>query len=232
MTPETPSLVFISYSRKDARHLTLVRKLLLVGMVHEEAVFVDSKSIGAGQKWEETLDTAIRKAQIFVVLWSWHASRSKWVKREIALATAAADRDSSRRIIPILMDRTPLCEALKPYQAISATGERCPLPPAVEILGASVATCTLAVASIAAHMTGHGGIVSLVGLVSMWIAIAAFTALRSSRAPWNEADRTSGLLLGVIRVGTVGLTVLLLGSLIAVIMTVLLAAVSLGMRWT
>ncbi len=231
MTPEAPSLVFISYSRKDARHLTLVHKLLLVGMVDEKAVFVDSRSILAGQKWEIELRTAIRKAEVFVVLWSWHASRSKWVQREIALATAAAEGDQSRRIIPILMDRTPLCEALKPYQAISAPGESFPLPPAVEVIGSFVTICALAVVSVAAHMTRHRGIVCLVGLVSMWIAIAAFTALRSSRAPWNEADRSGGLLLGVIRVGTVGLTVLLLGSLLAAISAGLLAAVSLGVRW-
>jgi hypothetical protein len=74
--------LFISYKREDAATAGAVRRgLMALGF----SVWWDEK-LQTGQKWDEEIDEALRKAEAAVVLWSEAAVRSDWVKHEASVA--------------------------------------------------------------------------------------------------------------------------------------------------
>ena len=100
--------VFVSYSREDAPRVDGLDSLLRgLGL----QVFLDRRGIVAGDRWEDALESALSSAHAMVVVWSRHAARSKWVRREYETAL-----QRGVRVVPVSLDDTPLSDALEPIQ--------------------------------------------------------------------------------------------------------------------
>ena len=107
MNPRQMAKLVISYSHADQ---TLVRSLvaLISGAYPDvkEAVFWDADLV-PGELWFDQLKQHIDTAPQLFVCWCRHAALSAEVKREYAYALAA-----NKRVVPVLMDRTPLVPEL------------------------------------------------------------------------------------------------------------------------
>jgi hypothetical protein len=105
--PVHTTLVFASYSRRDTRIVAPICKMLRAGGV---AVFRDDESIRPGDRWRGILTSSISDADSVFVFWSRAASKSKWVGKEIEQAVKL-----EKRLVPILLDYTPLSETLSEF---------------------------------------------------------------------------------------------------------------------
>lgn len=88
--------VFISYATKDLSVVDQVRTVLEGSSV---AVFVAEHSVPAGSPLAQSIITAIKQCDIFIVLWSRNADASDWVPQEVGIAKA-----DNKHIIPVLLD--------------------------------------------------------------------------------------------------------------------------------
>lgn len=117
--------VFVSYSRDDSRMATVVVQLLRA----RDDVFYDIDSIPAGERWRDALLRAIDNATHFYLLWCMHSAGSEEVEREWRRAISG-----NKRLVPVLLDSTPLVEPLTDYQWVDFQGVvqgHKPLAPAV-----------------------------------------------------------------------------------------------------
>lgn len=223
-TETTPLAVFISYARADRRHMAAVRGLIR-GLVERSAVYVDADSLRAGQRWEDQLLTAITGCGVFVVIWSWRARESTWVEREVAAALALAARGKPIKIVPVLVDQTPLSPGLAPYQAIPANSDDQPGSSAWEYAGAVTGILGLAAATVGARLIARRDLIVGAGLLSMWVLIAAFSALRGMHAPWNKSTGLRAMFLWVLRTRASTLVILMLGSAADALLAAALATI-------
>ncbi len=109
LIPKSPSRLFVSYSRADQKVVLAVTQLFRVTGCD---VFVDSEDIDPGEKWEDRLKSSLEKANRVLVFWSRNAMESVWVREECTQA-----RRKSKKVVPLLLDSTPLNEMLSPFQA-------------------------------------------------------------------------------------------------------------------
>ena len=105
--------MFVSYSRSDKRTATLVVQLLRA----RDDVFYDVDSIPAGERWREALLRAIDNASHFYLLWCKHSADSLEVLSEYERAISR-----NKRLVPVLLDSTPLIEPLTKYQWVDFRG--------------------------------------------------------------------------------------------------------------
>ena len=110
MTSAVPKGVFISYSRVNGDVVTIAAKLLRAGGA---TVFQDVVDIEYGSDWQEALAKAIRQCERVLVFWSLAASTSEWVEREWRMALRAG-----KRIVPMLLDKTPLPAELSRFNGM------------------------------------------------------------------------------------------------------------------
>jgi hypothetical protein len=101
-------LVFVSYSHKDE---SIVTPIVLLIRVVAASTFQDRDSIEPGQKWREVLFTTIDLANLIIVFWSQNSANSKEVRKEWTQAI-----NSRKKVVPVLLDSTPLHPALAEYQ--------------------------------------------------------------------------------------------------------------------
>lgn len=107
---ETGLHVFVSYSRVDQPLVTpIVHLLRSVG----PTVFQDIDSIPHGKRWRPVIEESIDAADVVLVFWCEHSSRSTEVRWEWTNA-AHADKD----VVPIRLDDTMMDPDLAQFQAI------------------------------------------------------------------------------------------------------------------
>jgi TIR domain len=116
-------VVFVSYARHDRLAVEPAVDLLRAGGVE---VFVDVLSIGFGERWKDVLNDALARCERVLVFWSRAAAASEWVEREWRSALALG-----KKIVPTLLDRTPLPVELAEFQAVTRL-LRDGAPPAAE----------------------------------------------------------------------------------------------------
>jgi len=106
-----PQSVFVSYSNKD-------REIVRAGIESQQdlnyAAFIDFRDTPPGLPWLETHSDVIRHAAVLVLCWSKHAAGSEHVEREWRLAFA-----TRVKILPVLLDDTPLPEELGHIHAVT-----------------------------------------------------------------------------------------------------------------
>lgn len=68
----------------------------------------DQWEIQAGDSIPGKLSEGLEAFDAFVLLWSADANRSNWVRQELHTAIIRAVKDGSAKIIPCLLDETPL----------------------------------------------------------------------------------------------------------------------------
>lgn len=112
--PAQGTAVFVSYSHADASLVAPVVKLL---RVNTSLVFQDIDQIRPGKKWRTEIANALAEAQLVVVFWCAHASRSDEVAKEWK---AAIEQDKD--LLPLLLDETPLPPELSEFQWIDFRG--------------------------------------------------------------------------------------------------------------
>ena len=100
--------VFISYSHTDTALVKPVSRLL---RVLDSGIFIDSEQIRPGKKWRVELDSALHESRLIIVFWCCHAQASKEVEKEWRYAVS-----QEKDVLPLLLDSTPLPEALSEYQ--------------------------------------------------------------------------------------------------------------------
>ena len=76
-------------------------------------MFQEEITLAPGDDCEEVVVAALEASRIVVIIWCSHARRSIGLGKERALALAL-----SKRIVPVLLDKTPLPAALSKFQAI------------------------------------------------------------------------------------------------------------------
>jgi hypothetical protein len=90
-----PFEAFISYSTRDLRRATQVKRLLeRPGCI----AFLAEYDVAFGESLDSRIIAAIRRCDVFILLWSRHARESEWVPQEIGVAKA-----HNRPIIPIVL---------------------------------------------------------------------------------------------------------------------------------
>lgn len=165
--------IFISYAREDREHVQRLQALL-GAVVGESAIFVDQEKVRAGTTWTLELARAIVDSTHFVVIWSRRARDSHWVNQEVTSVIELCREQPLRRIIPVRIDPTPLPAELEAFEGIdlfgNKNGERS-LSAVVQL-----ATSVAIVAGLALAIRRASPV--LFGLVAMWVALAAFVALR------------------------------------------------------
>ncbi len=105
--------LFVSYSREDE---PIVRPVVQLLRITESKVFLDIDSIAPGERWQDELESSLTRADKVCVFWYFHSSRSEWVTRERQYA-----HKKNKKVIPLLLDSTPLALELSEYQYIDFT---------------------------------------------------------------------------------------------------------------
>ena len=115
-------LIFINYRRTDSKEAAFRLRNLLDELLIDAEVFIDGRSIEAGDNWEEHINNKLRSADLFIAVigpnWlkaeNTHGRRrldfeNDWVRKEIEFAIA-----SNIAIVPILVSdaKFPLHNAL------------------------------------------------------------------------------------------------------------------------
>lgn len=114
--------IFLSYSQRDsAAVLPLADALRRRGY----RVFLDKDSIIVGEQWKSRLANAMDASRVCILCWSEHAVNSEYVSFEYARAEA-----SGKRVLPWLMDATPLPQMIE----VQGIAERDPLKSVTQFL--------------------------------------------------------------------------------------------------
>jgi hypothetical protein len=103
--------VFLSHSSHDRPVVQRVAAELR-GMGLEPWTY--EQEISPGDRIPEILNTSLSKADYFLIFWSVHAAKSRWVQSEFDAAFFQWADDRSVVILPILLDETELPPLLKP----------------------------------------------------------------------------------------------------------------------
>jgi hypothetical protein len=102
--------IFVSYSHADRDFVKPITDLIRVAGVR---VFRDEDSIAPGKQWKLVISKSLTSCRTVLVFWSSNAARSKAVEGEYRRAV-----DRKKDVVPVLLDDTPLPEALSTYQWI------------------------------------------------------------------------------------------------------------------
>lgn len=103
--------VFISYSNVDEQVAMRFREVLLANSVD---VWIDQLSILPGQRWQETIEVAIRSCSHQIVLLSENAIDSPEVEAEWGLALSC-----NKIVIPIMLDEVGVPYRMRSIQSLS-----------------------------------------------------------------------------------------------------------------
>jgi len=103
-------IFFVSYSHDDAH---VVEPIVAMLRTTGTTVFRDKDSIQPGDKWRQVLNQSLQQADVFLVFWSGNSAASEEVRTEYESALAM-----DTRIVPVLLDDTPIDAALAQYQHI------------------------------------------------------------------------------------------------------------------
>ncbi len=103
--------VFVSYARKDSDRIRRAVALLEAGGAQ---VFRDIDDIDFGDDWEEVITRQLQECERVMVFWSANAKESEWVNKEYTIALA-----QQKRMVPVLLDDTPLPPELSRYHALT-----------------------------------------------------------------------------------------------------------------
>ncbi|MGW2539678.1 toll/interleukin-1 receptor domain-containing protein [Kitasatospora sp. NPDC001574] len=109
---------FLSHNHHDKPAVTpLASRLRMLGL----EVWLDSWAIRPGDSIPDKVNEALGLADTALLFWSKNSAESRWVKNEWHTALTRRMNDDSVRIIPIVLDETPLPPLLQPIKYVSLT---------------------------------------------------------------------------------------------------------------
>jgi hypothetical protein len=94
--------VFISHSHADKE---IVHRIAADLRRNGFTVWLDDDLVSPGEPWAEKLSYAVIQSDAVVVVISRNTSISQWQTSEIAMAISAKNSDSSKKVIPVLIDK-------------------------------------------------------------------------------------------------------------------------------
>lgn len=111
------AILVISYSRADQAQVRALVSLLKAGLRDvERAVFWDEQ-FEPGESWFDQLKAHIDASPQLFVFWCDHSNSSEQVRREFTYALT-----KKKRVVPVLLDDTPLAVELAPIHGIDLRG--------------------------------------------------------------------------------------------------------------
>jgi hypothetical protein len=112
--------VFISHNKADktAAHLLAI-ELALQGV----GVWFDEWKIKIGDSIVGGIEEGLSSADVFVLMWSANAEKSKWVGTELRAYLHRRVSDENLRIIPIMLDDIPLPALVADYRGKKVEGD-------------------------------------------------------------------------------------------------------------
>jgi len=111
------AVLVISYSRVDQPQVRALVSLLKASLQDvERAVFWDEQ-FESGELWFEQLKAHIDAAPQLFIFWCDHSNASAQVRREFTYAL-----ETNKRVVPVLLDDTPLVAELAPIHGIDLRG--------------------------------------------------------------------------------------------------------------
>ncbi len=117
--PRSNPRIFLSYNRTDSEFgIDLVKRLRWT-MGEEEAVWFDN-GLRGGENWWDRIKKQLKSSNVFIVVLSPDAVKSKWVKQEINIAWWRYVH-KKMRIIPVLYRECKVPEDLNTLHIISVT---------------------------------------------------------------------------------------------------------------
>jgi hypothetical protein len=112
-------LVFLSHNIKDKE---FAREIALFLVAENINVWFDEWEISAGDSIVEQINKGLLGCTHFLIIWSINASTSNWVRRELHSTLTKAIKDGIPRVIPIMLDDTPLPELIADIRYIKYKG--------------------------------------------------------------------------------------------------------------
>jgi RNase P subunit RPR2 len=107
---------FISPNKADTASARLLAMALAECGV---AVWFDEWELRPGDSITAGIEAGLSSADAFVVFWSKHAASSQWVNMELRASVRNRVEDGTLRIVPILVDDTPLPVLLADYRGFA-----------------------------------------------------------------------------------------------------------------
>mgnify|MGYP001940346743 CR=1 FL=1 len=113
--------IFISHNKKQKSQA----RLLAIALVElGEGVWFDEWTIQPGESLTGSIEDGLSSSDVFVILWSKDAASSNWVGTELRSYIRRRVDDNSLRIVPIMMDDTPLPALVADYRGFSLSSSR------------------------------------------------------------------------------------------------------------
>jgi hypothetical protein len=109
---------FLSHNKADKEVARAIgAHMTLSGM----DVWFDEWEIRAGDSIPGKLNEGLQGFEAFVLVWSAHAHNSNWVRQELSTAIMRAMNEQSAKIVPCLLDETPLPPLIADRRGIDFT---------------------------------------------------------------------------------------------------------------
>lgn len=105
-------MYFISHNKKQK---PLARLLATALAANGQSVWYDEWNLKPGDSLIGGIENGLAEARVFVIFWSYDAAASNWVGTEMRAYLRRRVDDNTLRIIPIMVDDTPLPALLADY---------------------------------------------------------------------------------------------------------------------
>jgi|ERR1035437_2595003 hypothetical protein len=116
---KTPGCVFLSHNSKDK---PAARELGLFLVAEGVNVWFDEWKIPPGRSIAANVSDALANSSHFLLIWSCHAKRSRWVRKEIFSALSDDIENGQPTVIPVCLDKTPLPALLRDVKYLRYDG--------------------------------------------------------------------------------------------------------------
>lgn len=105
-------MYFISHNKKQK---PLARLLATTLAANGQSVWFDEWNLRPGDSLIGGIENGLAEASVFVIIWSQESATSNWVGTELRAYLRRRVDDNTLRIIPIMVDDTPLPALLADY---------------------------------------------------------------------------------------------------------------------
>lgn len=128
----TPDRVFICHNKADKN---FARSLATALVEQGVSVWFDEWNLRPGDSISGGIERGISESDVFAVVWSVHAQSSTWVDAEWRAAFARRIQNHTIRVVPILLDSTPLPPLLADTLGIVVAEDETPVSVAAQMVG-------------------------------------------------------------------------------------------------
>lgn len=112
--------IFISHNKADR----VTARMFAIALVEQGVdVWFDEWEIRPGDSITGGIEKGISNADVFVLIWSKAASKSNWVDTELRATLRRRVDDTGLKIIPVILDDTPLPVLVADYRGFDLKGE-------------------------------------------------------------------------------------------------------------